>query len=533
MKYCSFLVLLSALLFMSCAHLAYAASSIEPTASPLELKLAAANSEEVPLRSSEISPKSGSEGSEDREYQDYVEEGGEEKKAEIADPLEPFNRAMYHFNDKLYFWVLKPVAQGYSAVVPEGARVCVQNFFSNLAFPIRFVSCLLQANVSGAATEFGRTAVNTIWGIGGLLDPSSGKELNLPKQDVDLGQTLGVYGLGQGFYIVWPILGPSSARDSVGLAGEYFLYPVSYLNPWYTPSVVRAYEEVNDTSLRIGDYESLKEAAIDPYVAFRDAYVQYRQNKVEKSAGKLEQSKPAGRLFGPPQPISIAAGGLRTAIGYWYREDKFKNDTEHVIRQNQIYSHVGYGAPNHWEAYARIGIADLKIIDAFSSADASTVTFKNDFEGNWKLFGTLGAKGLYPINETFGIGAFVEGSHSFSDFKDNVSGTHNGVPFTAELTVENLWDVNLGIGLQARVPYDIKLYIGPYIYYSEAKASQSENISGLKFAEGDITIKNKTNVGGFAEIEVPLAKGFSLNLEGRYSERFSAGIAVNYTYNNF
>ena len=158
----------------------------------------------------------------------------------------------------------------------------MNNFFSNLRFPIRFVSCLLQADFSGAATEFGRFAVNTIWGIGGLLDPASSKELNLPKQDADLGQTLGVYGVGQGFYIVWPILGPSSARDSVGFVGDYFLYPVSYITPWYDRLGVRAYEEVNDTSLRIGDYESLKEAAIDPYVALRDAYAQYRQKKVEK-----------------------------------------------------------------------------------------------------------------------------------------------------------------------------------------------------------------------------------------------------------
>jgi phospholipid-binding lipoprotein MlaA len=530
MKHCSFLVLLSALLVVSCAHLAYAASSIEPTTLPLESKLVSSNSEKVPLRSSEISPKSGSESSDDKDYHDYVEEGGEEKKAEIADPLEPFNRAMYRFNDKLYFWELKPVAQGYSAVVPEGARASVQNFFSNLAFPIRFVSCLLQANFSGAATEFGRTAVNTIWGIGGLLDPSSSKDLNLPKQDVDLGQTLGVYGLGQGFYIIWPILGPSSARDSVGLAGDFFLYPVSYLSPWYISSGVRGYEEVNDTSLRIGDYESFKEAAIDPYVAFRDAYVQYRQKKVEKSADKSDQSKPEGRLFGSPQPTSIASGGLRTAIGYWYREDKFKNDTEHLIRQNQIYSHVGYGTSNHWEIYARIGVSDLEINDAFSSVNASTVTSKNDFEGDWKLFGALGAKGLYPINETYGISAFMQGSYSFSDFKDNVSGTHNGVPFTAELTVKNLWDVNAGIGLQVTAPYDIKLYIGPYVQYSELKVSPSADIAGVAFASGETTVRNKTGVGGFTGIDVPLAKGFRLNLEGQYTERLSAGAAIIYVY---
>jgi phospholipid-binding lipoprotein MlaA len=97
------------------------------------------------------------------------------KAVEIA-TLEPFNRAMFHFNDKLYFWVLKPVAQGYQKVVPEAPRVGVNNFFSNLKFPIRFVSSLLQADFSGAATELGRFAVNTIWS-GGLLDPASSKQL--------------------------------------------------------------------------------------------------------------------------------------------------------------------------------------------------------------------------------------------------------------------------------------------------------------------------------------------------------------------
>jgi phospholipid-binding lipoprotein MlaA len=209
---------------------------------------------------------------------------------EIADPLEPFNRAMHQFNDKLYFWALKPVAQGYKAIVPETARVSVKNFFSNLGFPARFISCVFQADFSGAATEAGRFTINTIWGIGGIMDPSSGKELDLQKQDTDLGQTLGVYGVGQGFYIVWPVLGPSSPRDSVSIAGDYFLYPISYISPWYAGLGVRAYEEINTTSLRIGDYEALKDAAIDPYVAFRDAYVQYRFKKVKARKAKLTSS---------------------------------------------------------------------------------------------------------------------------------------------------------------------------------------------------------------------------------------------------
>jgi phospholipid-binding lipoprotein MlaA len=103
--------------------------------------------------------------------------------------------------------------------------------------------------------------------------------------------------VGQGFYIVWPVLGPSSARDSVNIAGGYFLDPLAYLidpYPWYEWLAVRAFEEVNNTSLSIGDYESLKEAAIDPYVALRDAYHQYRQKKVEAVRGKPEPPKPGG-----------------------------------------------------------------------------------------------------------------------------------------------------------------------------------------------------------------------------------------------
>mgnify|MGYP003589053226 CR=1 FL=1 len=213
-----------------------------------------------------------------------------QESVEIADPLEPFNRAMHQFNDKLYFWALKPVAQGYRAVVPEPARIGVKNFFSNLGFPARFLSCLLQADFGGAATEAGRFFINTLWGIGGLLDPSSGKELDLQQQNADLGQTLGVYGVGQGFYLVWPVFGPSSPRDTIGLAGERFLYPPSYLSPWYASVATGVYEEVNATSLRIGDYESLKNAAVDPYVAFRDAYIQYRQKSVQARKAKLTKS---------------------------------------------------------------------------------------------------------------------------------------------------------------------------------------------------------------------------------------------------
>ena len=293
MKFFLFLILVCTFLTMGCAHSPNSNSStLSPslsTSTPPTVVMAASNSGEInlPPREKEIKPES-----KNADDEDYSEDEAAGEKAQIADPIEPLNRAMYNFNDKLYFWALKPVAQGYNMVVPEVARISVKNFFFNLRFPARFVSCLLQADFSGAAAEFGRFTINTIWGIGGLLDPSSNKELDLQKQDTDLGQTLGVYGVGQGFYIVWPILGPSSPRDSVDVVGNYFLYPVSYINPFYAAVGVWAYEEVNSTSLRIGDYESLKDAAIDPYIALRDAYVQYRLKKVEQRRLKLAPSQP-------------------------------------------------------------------------------------------------------------------------------------------------------------------------------------------------------------------------------------------------
>jgi phospholipid-binding lipoprotein MlaA len=301
-----------------CAHGSGVTSSIEQVdvSSHAQSGMASSNSEQIALQSQEMSVQStsgeigdeekpfnappgslktstepvnsGNKGEDDGEFKDKVKEGAEEEAMTIADPLEPFNRAMYIFNDKFYFWMLKPVAQGYSKIVPEVARVGVNNFFTNLRFPIRFINCLLQADLNGATTEIGRFGINTTLGIVGFGDPASSEKFNLQKQDTDLGLTFASYGVGHGFYIDWPILGPSSPRDSVGLVGDFFSYPVSYIKPWYAWLGVRGYEEVNSTSLKIGDYESLKKAAIDPYVAIRDAYVQYRQNQMKARKAKQE-----------------------------------------------------------------------------------------------------------------------------------------------------------------------------------------------------------------------------------------------------
>jgi len=202
----------------------------------------------------------------------------------VSDPIEPVNRGFFYFNDKLYFWVLKPVSRGYSYVVPQVARRDVKNFFSNIATPIRLVNCALQAEFTGAWVELERFGINTTVGVAGFGDPAKNRWA-LEKQNGDFGQTLGRYGLGPSIYINWPIIGPLCARDSVGYVGDIFLDPFTYLVPefWYNVDI-KAYDTVNATSLRPGEYEDFKKAAIDPYIAFRDAYYQYRRHLVEKSA---------------------------------------------------------------------------------------------------------------------------------------------------------------------------------------------------------------------------------------------------------
>ena len=209
----------------------------------------------------------------------------EEEGPQISDPLSPWNKAMYHVNDKFYFWILKPVTQGYSSVVPEDMRVSFSNFYENVSTPIRFVSNLLQLKFKSAGNELVRFVANSLFGVAGFGDFAKEK-MDIKRHDEDLGQTFAHYGIGHGFYIVWPILGPSSLRDSVGFVGDRFLHPFGYVSPTDlslgASTGLYAHEEVNDTSFHIGEYEDLKKAAIDPYISIRDAYVQHRQKKAEE-----------------------------------------------------------------------------------------------------------------------------------------------------------------------------------------------------------------------------------------------------------
>ncbi len=210
-----------------------------------------------------------------------LEEELDEQVVEVADPFEPLNRLMFGVNDTLYFWIVKPVVGTYKAVVPEPARTGVRNFFQNLTTPVRYVNCLLQGKGDDADTELRRFLVNTTEGILGFGDPARDKYELEPVQE-DLGQTLAVHGIDQGFYIVWPLLGPSTVRDSLGMAGDVFLNPVRYVEPWETSVGISAVRVTNEGSFHVGEYEDFKAASLEPYVAMREAYIQYRNNKIQE-----------------------------------------------------------------------------------------------------------------------------------------------------------------------------------------------------------------------------------------------------------
>ncbi len=316
MKLLSCLVLLVAVFAAGCAHNNTSTFSPSPPAPSFHqeqvtltatLEQSPSQSKEVteeqsppgeekqgPPDSQEVTEDVSDEGLDFEEDLDFLEEEPEAGKVvTIADPLEPFNRAMFTFNDRLYFWFLKPAARGYNWVFPEDFRIAVRNFFVNLLFPVRFLNSMLQGNFQGAGIEISRFMINSTLGIGGLFDPSS-KGLNLPLQNEDLGQTLGVARMGPGFYLNLPVLGPFTTRSLIGWVGDTYLDPVTwYFDPLLVRWGVQGYKKFNNVSLTLGDYEALKEAAIDPYIAVRNAYVQYREALVRERGVRPQPRKPA------------------------------------------------------------------------------------------------------------------------------------------------------------------------------------------------------------------------------------------------
>ena len=230
------------------------------------------------------------------------------------DPFEGFNRSMYGFNQTVDEAVLKPVAKAYKQGLPEIVQTGVRNFFSNLADVFISVNNLLQGKVIEAANDGMRFAVNTTIGGFGVLDWAS--EMGLEKHNEDFGQTFGRWGVSDGPYLVWPLLGSSTARDSVGGVIDVRVDPVSNHKPIGIRNAMYLTRGVGRRADLLDASRILEEAALDKYVFERDAYLQRRRNLIydgnppRESARSIPSTEPAGASNGEP----LQAPGSPTAV---------------------------------------------------------------------------------------------------------------------------------------------------------------------------------------------------------------------------
>jgi phospholipid-binding lipoprotein MlaA len=173
-------------------------------------------------------------------------------------------------------------------VVPETGRKGIKNFFHNLRTPVRFANCILQGKGHEAGVEFSSFFLNTLFGLGGFVDLAAQYKPAGISTNEDLGQTLGVWGAGEGVYLVWPLLGPSNVRDSMGMVGDYFIG--YYSNPitqfgdfnWTVEVGINALNALNSLGDILRAYDTFKEIAIDPYTSMRDGYTQLRRSAISK-----------------------------------------------------------------------------------------------------------------------------------------------------------------------------------------------------------------------------------------------------------
>jgi phospholipid-binding lipoprotein MlaA len=204
----------------------------------------------------------------------------------VSDPLSGWNRFWFQVNDSLYRGVFRPMARGYAWVVPARPRTWVSNFFTNLLFPVRFLNDLLTGKWDAAYMETSKFVANTSFGVLGLGDVTGGMPKNWePERPTADGfdQTLGKAGFGPGIYLVWPFIGPSSIRGSVGWLADAYCDPLTYGRFTFLEFMgIRAYKNLNELSLQLegNEYETLTDGAVDKYAAVRDAYIRYRAKKV-------------------------------------------------------------------------------------------------------------------------------------------------------------------------------------------------------------------------------------------------------------
>ncbi|TAG33370.1 MAG: VacJ family lipoprotein [Polaromonas sp.] len=224
-----------------------------------------------------------------------------------ADPLEPLNRTVFQFNDQLDRAIIKPVALAYRDVTPSLVRRGVTNFFNNIADVWSLANNVLQLQGADAADMLFRVTVNTFWGLGGVLDVAS--EMNIPRHTEDFGQTLGRWGVAAGPYVVLPILGPSTVRDSVGTLVDLNGNLVSRSGDVPVRNSLNALGIVNLRANFLATGDVLDAAALDKYTFTREIYLQRRRSLIDREAPEKEER------FDLPEtlPETVPAGVLAPA----------------------------------------------------------------------------------------------------------------------------------------------------------------------------------------------------------------------------
>lgn len=204
--------------------------------------------------------------------------GGCASSGNPRDPIEGFNRAIYGFNEAVDTVLIKPVAQGYDAVLPSPVRTGVTNFFGNIADFFIGVNNLLQGKPDQAVSDLGRVLVNTTVGLLGVLDWAS--DMGMEKHDEDFGQTFGRWGVGDGAYVMLPILGPRTVRDTAGFVLDFVADPVGNVGHIPTRNTLYAIRFIDKRADLLPADKVIEEAALDKYSYVRDGYLQRRNNLV-------------------------------------------------------------------------------------------------------------------------------------------------------------------------------------------------------------------------------------------------------------
>lgn len=274
------------------------------------------------------------------------------------DPMEPMNRAIYSFNDGVDTALFKPLAEGYRAVLPSFARTGISNFFANINDVLIALNNLLQGKLVNAISDVGRVVVNSTIGVLGFLDVAT--EIGLEKHNEDFGQTMGYWGIGDGPYLVIPILGPSNIRDAVGKVVDFKTDPITYVKSMRARNVLWGLRAISQRADLLDTSKILDAAALDPYEFLRDAYLQRRRNLVHDGSPPPEKDddtdikiKPRTDASPFPFPYSAEAGtgtpwSGTTRAGNWtpareaaeelaaQERAKVKKEMERAVRQPAV-----------------------------------------------------------------------------------------------------------------------------------------------------------------------------------------------------